>query len=390
MFDNLTTPAPDALHGIMDAYRADPRPEKMDLGVGMYRDADGRCPVIGAVKDAEVALTLSQSSKGYLPLAGAPAFIDSMLRMVLSDSHSARLEGRVAAVQTPGGTGALFLGGSLVNATSNQAAAWVGNPTWPSHAPLLTYTGLRVQQYDYLSDDRRSVSSDSVMEACGSAARGDIFLLHGPCHNPTGMDLSRDERADILDVLEQRGAVPMLDVAYAGLGQGMNIDLKIVRDAMNRERAIVAFSCSKSFSLYRERTGMLMVTCADRAERDIVQRVLERIARSAWSMAPAHGAEVVGMILSDPERESAWRGELESMRERIQMVRQRLTRADRTGMLSAVGEGQGIFSVLPITPQQVQHLADDHAIYMAPTGRINVAGFKEGDEERFSAALATL
>lgn len=390
MFDALTSPAPDALHGIMDAFRADRRDGKIDLGVGMYRDAAGRCPVMEVVRSAEAKLYERQDSKGYLPLAGAPSFVEGLLRVALGEDHPARLEGRVAAIQVPGGTGALFLGASLTRRANEGAKALVGAPTWPSHPGVLGAAGLEVATYGYLAADGRSASREHALDTARRVEAGDLFLMHGPCHNPTGLDLAPEVRAEVLSVLDERGGVPMLDVAYAGLGEGLEADFNVVRQAMRRRRALVALSCSKSFGLYRERTGLLMVACADAAERETVQRTLEAIGRATWSMAPAHGAEVVGTILANAELEAAWRAELDTMRVRVAKVRARLATVSSHPALEGIRNGRGIFTVLPLSTEEVTLLAERHAVYMAPSGRINVAGFKTGDEERFASALADL
>ncbi|MDT9598669.1 aromatic amino acid transaminase [Sphingosinicella rhizophila] len=386
MFENLAAPAPDALHAVMDRYRADTRPHKIDLGVGVFRDENGTSPIMKAVREAELALAQEKGgTKAYLPLAGDPLFRDCMRKLIWNDAD----HGRIAAVQGTGGTGALRLAVDLVKFSAPLARVHLGLPSWPSHEGLAKIAGLELVTHQYFDRETASLDWPSIEVAANRARKNDLFILHGPCHNPTGEDLSPEQREALLAILRERGAVPLIDAAYCGLGDGLDRDLEAIRrDVDGFDRAFIAFSCSKSFGLYRERTGILFAITQDAAEADIVQRQLERISRTLVSMPPSHGAAIVAHILQDEALTQSWRVELDRMKSRIDTVRLALGRlASDAPALAKAAQGRGIFTLLPLSPDQVDRLASDSAIHMPGSGRINITGLKEGDAARLATAL---
>lgn len=388
MFHRITPTTPDALYTAAASCAADPRTDKMDLTVGVYRDVDGQSPVMEVVKAAEGFLLRDQTTKAYRPLLGDPGFLRSMTELALGARHPLIAEGRVVAIQATGGTGALRLAAALAKSAYPETRLHLGTPSWPSHAGVFGGEGVPVIDHPYWHNGAQSVNWNGIINAARSASAGDLFLMHGPCHNPTGIDLDRDQRAKIMEALQLNGAIPILDVAYYGLGDGLAADLQIVRDAVGSgPRSIVAMSCSKAFGLYRERTGILLVICADASEAARVGARLGSLSRLLVSSAPAHGAEAVARILCDPALDEAWRIELEGMRQRILGLRARLADSGVPVFAHIAGQ-KGIFAMLPLTPENVATLGRDHAIYMPPSGRANLVGLREGDVDRFVQAIA--
>jgi aromatic-amino-acid transaminase len=392
MFDRFPEPAGDALHAVMARYRADPRPQKMDLGVGVYRDDSGASPIMRAVKEAEARLVREQDTKAYQALAGDHAFLEAMTALVFGEDHRAVREGRLAAIQGTGGTGSLRIALDIVKTAVPDARLHLGLPSWPNHASLAAAAGLELVTHDYFDVAAGQVDFPAIEAAARAAGEGDLFLLHGPCHNPTGADLTSAQRSSLLQILVERGAVPIIDAAYYGLGDGLEQDLAVLRvAARSAPRALIAVACSKSFGLYRERTGVLFALCADTAERDRVQGQMEKTSRTLVSMPPAHGAAIVACILKDPALRAAWESELEEMRQRMQGLRAELAQLVNVApMLRGVDQERGIFKMLPLSPVQAERLGHEHGIHMAPSGRINIAGLKRGDAPRLAEALGAI
>ncbi len=391
MFDTIADPIADALHAVMARYRADPRAHKIDLGVGVYRDGGGVSPVMRAVRTAEARLVDSQTTKAYQALNGDQAFIDAMTALVLGD-HLAVEGGTIAAIQGTGGTGALRIALEVARLAYPAARLHLGLPSWPNHAALADAARLPLVTHRYFDVAAGTIDIDAIEAAAAATAAGDLFLLHGPCHNPTGADLTRAERDRILDMLAARAALPLIDLAYYGLGDGLDADLQSIRaDLARAPRALLSVAASKSFGLYRERTGILFALCADASERTRVQGAMERISRTLVSMPPAHGAATVASILGDAELREDWESELAEMRTRMLGLRAELAAlANRVPMLRGVEAEKGIFKMLPLGAAQIDALGHDHAIHMAPSGRINIAGLKQGDAERLAEALAAV
>lgn len=370
----------------MGRFNADPRPHKIDLGLGVYRDLQGHSPVMRCVKLAEQALVAEQQSKSYLELRGNQNFLAGMAQLVFAQS----LPDRVAAIQCVGGTGGVRLALELTALSNPTATVHVGLPTWPNHLSICALVGLPVVTYPYFDVASQSVQFAQTLDALRQAKAGDLFVLHGPCHNPSGADLELAELRQLLALAVERGVVPLIDAAYYGLGNPLARDLANLAELLTLcPEAYLVLSCSKAFGLYRERTGVLFTACQSPDDLRLVQGHLETLARGSYSMPPDHGAAVVGHILGDAQLGKLWRDELEEMRQRIKTTRSELAlRGSQLDQLSAVDQQRGIFSLLPISPQVVESLAVAHGIYLPSSGRINVAGFKAGDVKPFVAALA--
>ncbi|WP_029012594.1 aromatic amino acid transaminase [Niveispirillum irakense] len=374
----------DALLALIGLYRDDPRAHKLDLGVGVYRDEAGRTPVMAALKQAEKRLWESQDSKSYLGPEGNAAFTRHMRALAFGAGD---FGGRITGVQTPGGTGALRLAAELLAAAKPGARVFVGTPTWPNHPPLLAAARLTTQTYTHFDVATQRLCFDEMMAALGTAQAGDVALLHGCCHNPTGADLDGDQWAALADLLADRGIVPLLDLAYQGLGHGMDADAAGVRLVLDKvPEALIAYSCDKNFGVYRERVGALFALTAKAADADRVNSNLLSLARANWSMPPDHGAAAIALLMEDPDLVVQWRTELDGMRDRLRAVRDTL--AAHGGALAHVAEQNGMFSQLPLSPPVIARLRAEHGIYMAGSGRINIAGLTVETAGRFAQAIA--
>ncbi len=374
----------DSLLKLIALANADTRPDKIDVGVGVYRDGKGRTPVMRAVKTAEKKLWETQDSKAYLGSAGDTLF-PQLLRPILLGPHAG--DERIVGVQTPGGCGALRLGFQLVQRANPAARVLVGLPTWPNHVPIVAGCGLEIVEYPYYDRVGREVRFGEMMAAIEAARAGDVMLLHGCCHNPTGADLEQGQWREVTRAIAERGLIPFVDIAYQGLGRGLDQDaagLWGVLDAC--DEVLIAQSCDKNFGMYRDRVGCLFLKTPSRAASDNAMGHVLQIAREMWSMPPDHGGAVVRMVLQDPSLAADWRAELDEMRGRILRIRERLAAADPN--LAFIRDQMGMFSMLPVTPEQVLELRDKHAIYMADSGRFNVLGMADDAVDRFVATVA--
>ena len=387
--ETLRPQAPDAILSLMAAFREDPREAKIDLGVGIYRDAEGRTPVMRAVKAAEARLLADQETKAYTGLTGDPAFAEALGRLVLGGAMPPE---RVAAAATPGGTGAVHQGLQLLRMASPHGRVWLSAPTWPNHPAIARHVGLTIKDYRYYDAATGGLDRDGMMEDLSQVAAGDAVMLHGCCHNPTGADLSEADWAAVADLLAARGALPFVDLAYLGFGDGLEADAAGTRALLRRvPEALVAVSCSKNFGLYRERAGLLIALSEGRAA---TQGALAALNRLTYSFPPDHGARVVQTILDDDALRADWAAELEAMRAGMTDLRRALAEAlrtrtgsDRFGFLAA---HRGMFSRLPATPEQVEALRRDHGVYMVGDGRMNVAGLAPGDVGRLADAIVAV
>ena len=387
LFDRLEAQRPDALLALIGLVNADTRAEKIDLGVGVYRDAAGTTPILRAVKAAERILLDTQETKSYLGSAGDERFVE-LIKPIVFGAQVARTDA-IVGVQTPGGCGALRLGAELIRVAGGGARIFVGEPTWPNHVPLIGSAGVPIVDYPYYDARSRAVLFDAMMDSLGGADAGDVVLLHGCCHNPTGADLSLNQWRELADLIARRGLVPFVDLAYQGLGNGLEEDAAGARLVVEAaEQALVAQSCDKNFGLYRERTGSLFAkgTSADNA--NVILGNLLGLARTMWSMPPDHGAAIVRVILDTPDLAADWRAELIEMLARIRSLRVRLAASDPR--LAYIDEQNGMFSILPLTPDHITALRASHGIYMAGSGRFNVAGLSDENVDRFAQAVAAL
>ena len=385
LFDSLKAQPADPLLAIIGLVKADPRPGKMDLGVGVYKDAAGNTPILRAVKAAEKILLETQETKSYLGSEGDVRFVALIKEMAFGPDRAR--DDRIVGLQTPGGCGALRLGAELIKATGSDARIFVGQPTWPNHTPLIGSAGVPFVDYPYYDKAKKAVLFDRMVAALEEARAGDIVLVHGCCHNPTGADLSLDEWEALANIVSRRGLVPFVDLAYQGLGNGLEADaagMRLVVDAA--DQALVAHSNDKNFGLYRERTGSLFVKGSSAEQAKVVLGNLAVMARTSWSMPPDHGAAIVRTVLDTPELAADWRAELDEMLARIRHLRARIAASDPR--LAYIDQQNGMFSMLPLSPEQVADLREKDAIYMAGSGRFNVAGLSDENVDRFAAAVA--
>jgi aspartate/tyrosine/aromatic aminotransferase len=373
----------DSLLALIALANADPRPDKIDVGVGVFRDAAGNTPILKVMKEAEQRLVDTQVTKAYLGSAGDKRYAE-LLRPILLGHHAD--DDRIAGVQTPGGTGAIRLGLDLIATANPQARVIVGSPTWPNHPPTIRAVGLEIVDYPYYERGQAVIRFEDMIAALEDGEAGDVALLHGCCHNPTGADLNEEQWRQVISVVVDRGLIPMIDIAYQGFGRGLDEDAFGVRLALDSsDEVIVAQSCDKNFSVYRDRVGSLWLkTGAKETTETAMAHVFQR-AREMWSMPPDHGAAAVHIILEDPELHARWLVELTAMRDRINSVRQRIAAADPR--LAFIGRQFGMFSMLPLSKEEVLKLRTDNGIYMADSGRFNVVGMSDDQIDRFIAAV---
>ena len=390
MFDNLTALPPDAIIAMMQQAKLDTRAHKIDLGVGVYKDGSGAVPIMRAVKTAEDIILGEEMSKSYVGTTGRVEFRRLMLDMILGDQFT---EPRIASSQAAGGSGALRLGAELIKSAAPDATVWVSDPTWANHIPLIGSAGLLMDKYPYYNRDTLGVEFDAMLEHLDRHAKpGDVVLLHGCCHNPTGADFSEDQWDRLVPFLVERKLTPFVDLAYFGLGRGLGEDAYGLRLVFERApEALVAASCSKNFGLYKERVGLIAVLCRDEATARIAQTQFGAIQRKLISMPPDHGAQVVERILGSGELKRIWLDELTEMRGRMRNLRVLLSEAlDVQGgahIARAVADQNGMFSTLPVSPAQAETLRNEHAIYMTNSGRINIAGANASNIPNLARAL---
>lgn len=376
MFDRLQPQPADKILALMQKFREDPRTDKIDLGVGVYKNAEGVTPVMRAIKAAEHRLWEEQTSKAYVGLAGDPAFSDAMIKLILADAVP---RANVAAAATPGGTGAVRQAFELIQMANPKARVFVSNPTWPNHLSILSYLNIETVPYRYFDEETRAVDFNGMLEDLKTARAGDVILLHGCCHNPTGANLNLVEWQAVIDLLNETGAVPMIDIAYQGFGDGLEEDAAATRMVVaGVPECLIAASCSKNFGIYRERTGLLMAVSQDSGAQALNQGTLAFLNRQNYSFPPDHGARLVTMILNDDALRADWASELEQVRLSMLGLRQSLADAlqkesgsDRFAFLA---QHRGMFSRLGTTPALVEQLRAEHGIYMIGDSRMNIAG----------------
>lgn len=385
LFGALERQLPDALLAVIGMHRDDPRPEKIDVGVGVYRDEEGATPVMRAVKSAERRLLSEQGSKGHLGAEGDQRFTDLIARVALG-VHIAG-DDRVTGVQTPGGTGALRLAAELIARSGRSPSIWIGSPTWPNHGPIFREAGLAVRSHASFDAASGELDFERFIDGLGQAAVGDVLVLHGCCHNPTGTAFTSEQWATLTEIVCRRGLVPLIDLAYQGLGEGLEQDAAGTRAVLGAvPEGLIAYSCDKNFAMYRERVGALWVQSADAATTAAVRENMLVLARSLWSMPPDPGAAAIRITLEDSTLQVEWRTELAAMCDRIRHLRSRLGSGHPA--LAPIGGQQGLFALLPITSASVAELRERHAIYMPASGRINIAGLRDETVHRFVAAVA--
>jgi len=391
MLSNLTAKPQDKILALMAAYRADPRETKIDLGVGVYKDATGATPVMRAIKSAEELLWKTQETKAYVGLAGDPAFSAAMIDLVLGGTVDAD---RLSAVATPGGTGAVRQALELVKIAAPGATVWLSNPTWPNHPSIVKYLGMPLAEYRYFDSQTGDVDFDAMLADIKAIPAGDIVLLHGCCHNPTGANLSAEQEDQIIAALAANGAIPFVDIAYQGFGDGLEDDARFTRKiASQLPECLIAASCSKNFGIYRERTGILMAISPSASLQAVTQGNMAFLNRQNFSFPPDHGARLVTMILGDTGLRSTWSSELEDTRLSMLNLRQQLadelrqrTNSDR---FDFIAKHRGMFSRLGVSPEVVETMRADNGVYMVGDSRINIAGLNAHTVPILAQALAT-
>jgi aromatic-amino-acid transaminase len=393
MFETLTAPEADSLMVVGKRVREDSRADKLDLGIGVYRDETGATPIMPAVRKAFVHLAETQPTKAYLSPAGDPLFTELLARHVLTPALATHIGDRLAALQAPGGTGALRLAAELISASRPDATVWLGTPTWPNHAPILNAVRQPVADYRAIDLGRQCLLFDAIVDTLERAAAGDVILLQGCCQNPSGIDLDDAHWDVIADIMERRGLIPLVDFAYQGLGVGIEEDARGARLLFDRlPEAMLAASCSKSFGLYRERAGLLIVKATTASAAQAASAVLQTVIRVLYSNPPDHGAAIVRTILQDDALTAEWRAYLDGMRARIVGVRQQISRTARDLQMDMdyVERQRGLFSMLPLNPAQVRALGERFAIHMPETGRVNIAGLSATTVPRFMEAIVAV
>jgi aromatic-amino-acid transaminase len=384
LFDRLEDQPQDPLIALIALANNDPRPNKVDVGVGVFRDSAGNTPILKCVKAAEQRLVESQATKAYIGSQGDAEFVE-LIRAIVFGAGAAD-DGRIVGLQTPGGCGALRLGAELVARANPKARILAGEPTWPNHAPLIASSGVEMVPYPYYDKASTVLHFDRMMEAFGAAEAGDLVLLHGCCHNPTGADLSPDQWREVAEMVAARGLIPFVDLAYQGFGDGLEADAAGTRLVVEAaDQALIAQSCDKNFSCYRDRLGTLFVKGATTRAAGIAFNNLLGLARTMWSMPPDHPAAVAHIILADRELRALWESEVDAMGARIRQIRSRLAGYDPR--LSYIGGQKGMFSMLPLSPDQVMELREEEGIYMAGSGRFNVVGLSDEKVDRFADAV---
>ena len=388
MLDALNPQAQDKILQLIAMYRDDPRGDKIDLGVGVYKDATGLTPVMRAVKAAEKRLWEVETTKAYTGLAGDPAYNAALSRMILGDGFGDRL----ASVATPGGTGAIRQALELIRLAAPGATVWLSDPTWPNHLSIIRYLGMKMAEYRYFDTTTRGVDVAGMLDDLGGVAPGDVVLLHGCCHNPTGANLTAAEWDRVADVLEARGAVPFIDLAYQGFGDGLEADAAATRMIAARfPEVLIAASCSKNFGIYRERTGIL-IALGEASRKDVTQGNLNFLNRQNFSFPPDHGARLVTMILEDAGLAADWKAELEEVRLSMLTLRQSLAdalrQATNSDRFDFIALHRGMFSRLGLDEAHVNRLRESHGIYMVNDSRINIAGLNARTVPILATAIA--
>ena len=379
MFETLQALSPDAILGLMALFRDDPRAQKIDLGVGVYRDEQGNTPILKCVTEAERRRFASETTKTYIGPPGTPGFNELVRTLMFGGNHEVVKDKRVAGVQTPGGCGALRVGAELVKRARPDATIWVSDPTWANHVPLLGSAGIKIETYPYYDKHTHALNADARK-------------MHGCCHNPSGVDLKPAEWKAVAKICNERGLLPFIDLAYQGLGDSLDDDaagLRIMAETC--PEVIVASSYSKNFGLYRERVGALQIVTRNSAAVNVVQSQLDSVVRTSYSMPPAHGAALVEIILGDEALNVAWVKELDEMRDRINGLRNVLAErlAVATGQdFSFIRQQRGMFSFLGISPEQVTRLQKECGIYMVGSSRVNVAGINNANLDYFLESCA--
>jgi len=398
MFQSVQPAPPDAILGLTEAFKADTNPDKINLAVGVYKDENGATPTLAAVTQAERWLLDNEPTKSYLGIDGSPGYCKATRELLFSKDNDLVSNGKAVTFQCPGGTGALRVAGDYLASNHAGTTLWLSDPTWANHHAIFQAAGLPTQSYAYLNSETNTLDFDAMTQALSAVKAGDVVLLHGCCHNPTGVDPTREQWKSIAALLKDKGALPLIDFAYQGFAVDVDADAAGLRAVLGIcDEVMICSSYSKNFGLYRERVGALTVVAANASQAANVQSQVKAAIRRNYSNPPAHGALVVERILSDASLTNQWLGELTQMRSRINGMRTNLRQAlDRRGVeLNAHGNGfieqqNGMFTMSGLTKEQVAKLKAEHAIYIVGSGRINVAGITPSNLDRLCDAIAAV
>lgn len=395
MFNALTAMPADPILGLLTQYRLDPNPNKVDLGVGVYKDEAGHTPILSCVKHAERHRVETEDTKVYIGPTGSTHFNELMTKLAFGQDNPALLANRIRTVSTPGGTGALRVAADFIKRCRTHATIWVSDPTWANHNGLFEAAGIEVKTYPYYDHNNKSLKFDEMKAALAQVSPTDVVLLHACCHNPSGMDLTPSQWDEIVAITKDVGFTPLIDMAYQGFGEGVDEDAYGVRKmAANVDNMILCSSCSKNFGLYRERIGACSIVAKDNTSADVAFSVLLYVIRCLYSMPPAHGAAIVETILDSTDLTQEWLTELAQMRDRINgnrsMLVEKLKEKGVKRDFSFIATQKGMFSFLGITPEQVTRLQQEFSIYMVDSSRISIAGIGEGNVDYLASAIATI
>jgi aspartate aminotransferase len=395
VFETLKELPRDAILGIMAMYRADQHAGKIDLSVGVYQDEDGNTPIFESVRRGEQRMLASQQTKSYVSISGNASFNSAMETLLLGADHPALRDGRVSTVQTPGGSGGLCVAAHLILRAQPDATVWLSDPSWPNHLPLLKLAGLNLEQYPYYDYENHQIGFERMLAEFEKLESGNMVLLHGCCHNPSGADLSPDQWLALIELFERRGIVPFIDFAYLGMSRGIDEDAYGVRLMSERlPEVVIVTSCSKNFGLYRERVGAVTVVSRDEQAATLALNNASNVARGIYSMPPDHGAAVVAEILHDDALRASWMEELGEMRDRLSDLRRllvdKLAERDAPRDFSFIANEHGMFSFLGITREQVVRLREEFHIYMVESSRINIAGVNQRNADTVADAIVAV
>ena len=396
MFESLRAVPADPILNLSVLYRQDTNPNKVDLGVGVYKDEAGHTAIMEAVSRAQEQILVEEDTKSYVGMAGSKRFCDLLSQITLGVNHQVLTDQRVAVAQTPGGTGALRVLADFINVAKPNATVWLGDPTWANHFPIMQSAGLEVKQYPYYNHATKTLDFDGMLATIQTDTKaGDVILLHGCCHNPSGADLSLDQWQTLADLIKAKGLLPYVDIAYQGLGEGMDEDaagLRLMADSV--PEMVIASSCSKNFGVYRERTGTAIIISSTSEQANIAQSQMNSVIRANYSMPPSHGALAVETILADPKLKQMWRDELKTMRKRIKDLRSQLVDAIKAEGVeqdfSFIERQKGMFSFLGINAEQVDKLVNEHSVYLVGSSRINLAGLNQRNIAYVAKAIAAV
>jgi len=395
MFETVKTAPADPILGLTEAFNQDPNPDKINLTVGVYKDASGKTTVLETVKEAERRLLEGETTKAYLPMPGDPIYGSLVQKLMFGDGHGIVTEGRGATAHCPGGTGALRVAGDYLHKLHPGSAIWLSDPTWANHPTIFAAAGLEVKTYAYRDAATNGLDFNAMLESLEQVPAGDVVLLHGCCHNPTGIDPTVEQWSQIGDLLRRRGVLPLVDFAYQGLADGIEQDAAGLRALVEQvDQLLVSSSFSKNFGLYRERTGALTIVGDTAEQAKTVMSQLKLVIRANYSNPPAHGGGIVMTVLQDPELRAKWELEVTEIRDRINgMRRQFVEKLKAKGVardFSFIIQQRGMFSFSGLTKDQVEVLRDKHAIYIVGSGRINVAGMTPANIDRLCDAIVSV